>query len=34
MFAFAMLMTLCVDVMVMSSVLLVHVVLECQRCIC
>ena len=37
MFAFAMLMSLCVDVMVMlcsSSVLLVPVVYECQMCIC
>ena len=30
MLAFAMFMSLCVDVMVMSSVLLVPVVLECQ----
>ena len=38
MFAFAMFMSLCVDVMVMSSayvvILLVPVVLECQMCIC
>ena len=34
MFAFVMFMSLCVDVMVMSSVLLVPVVLECQMCIC
>ena len=34
MFAFAMFMSLCVDVMVMSSVLLVHIVFECQMCIC
>ena len=34
MFDLAMFMSLCVNVMVMSSVLLVPVVLECQRCIC
>ena len=34
MFALAMFMLLCVDVMVMSSVLLVPVMLECQMCIC
>ena len=34
MFAFAIFMSLCVGVMVMSSFLLVPVVLECQMCIC
>ena len=34
MFALAMFMSVCVHVMVMSSVLLVPVVLECQMCIC
>ena len=34
MFALAMFMSLCVDVMVMSAVLLVPVVLACQMCIC
>ena len=34
MFALAMFMLLCADLMVMSSVLLVPVVLECQMCIC
>ena len=34
MFDLAMFISLCVDVMVMSSVLLVPVVLECQMCIC
>ena len=37
MLVFAMFMSCCVDIMVMSSayvVLLVHVVLGCQMCIC
>ena len=34
MFTFAMFMSLCVNVIMMSGVLLVPVVLECQICIC
>ena len=34
MFTVTICMSLCIDVVVMSSVLLVPMVLECQMCIC